>query len=106
MIEEVDNERAKRIKERIINCEKHSVNRNAFVCHHLVGAKNIGFEEAFSTFKGMELGDEDDLQAWCNKCEVERLKTNDWNDESMRFAQIKLVCEDCYFEIKAKNIKH
>nr|WP_290929308.1 hypothetical protein [Haliscomenobacter sp.] len=52
----------------------------------------------------MELEEDDDLQAWCDQCELERLRTDGWNDESMEFAGIKLVCEDCYFEIKAFNL--
>jgi hypothetical protein len=51
----------------------------------------------------MELDDDDNFQAWCSDCEIERLKTDGWNDESMKYAKIKLVCEMCYFEIKAAN---
>ena len=105
VIEQVDNETAERIKEQTISCEKHGANRVAFVCQHLIKSDNKGFEEAFPTFKGMELEEDDDFQAWCNKCEIERLRTDGWNDESMEFANIKLVCEDCYFEIKERNLK-
>ena len=65
--------------------------------------QKTGFEEAFETYRGMELNEEDDFQAWCSECEKERLKTDGWNDESMEFAKIKLVCERCYFEIKEIN---
>ena len=86
-----------------IDCRNHGPKREAFVCAHLDLKTIKGFNEAFDTFKGMELGDEDDLQAWCNDCESIRLKYNGWNEESERFAKIKLVCEDCYFEFKRFN---
>ena len=52
----------------------------------------------------MKLEDDDDLQAWCSECEKERLKTDGWNNISMEFAKIKLVCEKCYFELKKFNL--
>lgn len=102
--EKVENQVAEKIKEQIVNCHEHGANRTAFVCQHLVGSANRGFEEAFTTFKGMELEEDDDFQAWCNECEIERLRTDGWNDDSMKFAKIKLICEECYFEIKSKNL--
>lgn len=62
-----------------------------------------GFEEAFKTYRGMELDKENDFQAWCSECEKERIKADGWNDKSMEFAKIKLVCERCYFDIKEIN---
>jgi hypothetical protein len=70
------------------------------VCQHLNETNRVGFEEAFATYPGMPLEEDDDLQAWCDECEKERLRTDGWNDESMEFAKIKLVCERCYFSIK------
>ena len=74
--------------------------RRAFVCKHLNKKDKVGFEESFETFENMELGDDDDFQGWCNECEVIRQREDGWNDESMRFADIRLVCEQCYFEMK------
>jgi len=62
-----------------------------------------GFEESFDTYKGMELDEEDDFAAWCDECERVRMKYNGWNEDSEEFAKIKLVCEDCYFELKDFN---
>lgn len=101
----IDNATAAKIKAKAIDCETHGANRIAFVCQHLINSEDKGFEEAFPTYKGMELDEEEDLQAWCDECEIERLRTDGWNDESLAFAKIKLVCEDCYFEIKEKNLK-
>jgi hypothetical protein len=52
----------------------------------------------------MELGEDDDLQVWCDECEKVRLKTGGWNEESEKFAKIKLISEKCYFEIKGFNL--
>jgi len=87
-----------------VACQKHGQKRIAFVCQHLNKHTRTGFEEAFPSTIGMELEEDDDFQAWCNACEIERQRTGGWNDESMKFANIKVICEDCYFEIKEFNL--
>ncbi|KQT29579.1 hypothetical protein ASG22_19850 [Chryseobacterium sp. Leaf405] len=79
--------------------------RAAFVCQHLNLEQYKGFGEAFDTYRGMQLDEDDDFQAWCSECEKVRLQSNGWNDESEEFAKIKLICEDCYFELKSLNTK-
>ena len=79
--------------------------RTAFICQHLNTSSKTGFEEAFESYKGMELEGDDDFQAWCDECESQRLKTDGWNDESMKYANVKVVCEGCYFSIKEFNAK-
>lgn len=102
--EEISKETAKKIESELIECSIHGKIRKAFICQHLNKQHKTGFEEAFETFRGMELDEDDDLQAWCDECEKERLRTDGWNDESMEFAKIKLVCERCYFDIKELNL--
>jgi hypothetical protein len=102
----VENHAAQEIKDKYVDCRAHEKQRAAFVCKHLIGSEKVGFNEAFDTFEGMELGEDDDFQAWCNKCENERQKKGEWTDASMAFADIKLVCEKCYFEIKELNLGH
>jgi hypothetical protein len=101
--EEISKEEAEKIENDLIDCNIHGKSRPAFICQHLNTDSKTGFEEAFETYRGMELGEDDDLSAWCNECEKERLKTDGWNDDSMEFAKIKLVCEGCYFSIKEFN---
>ena len=104
LYELVDNESANEEKERYIDCEDHERRRRAFICQHLNKGSKNGFEEAFETYEDMEFEfEEDDFQAWCNECEKVRLETDGWNDKSMEFARIRLVCEKCYFEIKETN---
>lgn len=101
-LEAHNNSEIKKLKQKTVNCGNHGFRRPAFVCQHLNLENPIGFEEAFETYKGMDL--DDDLQAWCNECEKIRIKYGEWNEESEKFAKIKLICEDCYFEMKALNI--
>jgi len=100
----IDNEAAKKIKDKYVECDAHEYRRIAFVCKHLNHTTKVGFEEAFETFEDMELSEDDDFQAWCDECEAVRQKEGEWNDISMAFAEIKLVCEKCYFEMKAFNL--
>ncbi|WP_419870189.1 DUF6882 domain-containing protein [Chryseobacterium sp. CT-SW4] len=93
----------KKLKQKTVECHKHNLARPAYVCQHLNLDTPGGFEEAFDTFPGMELDDEKDFQAWCDECEKVRLQYKGWNEESEEFANIKLICEDCYFELKEFN---
>ncbi|MFT3701150.1 MAG: hypothetical protein QM802_02210 [Agriterribacter sp.] len=102
----VDQETAQKIKDKYIKCNEHEYKRIAYVCQHLNNTTKVGFEEAFETYEDMELLEDDDFQAWCNECESVRQKEGEWNDNSMEFAQIKLVCEKCYFEMKELNLGH
>jgi len=104
--EVIDNELAQQIKDKYISCDSHGPGRCAFVCQHLLGNKKVGFEEAFETYENMELEEDDDFQAWCNECETIRLQEGEWNETSMKFADIKLVCEQCYFNYKEINLGH
>jgi hypothetical protein len=54
----------------------------------------------------MALANDNDFQAWRDECEVVRQKEGEWNEASMAFAEIKLVCERCYFEMKELNLGH
>ena len=102
----VDNETAQNIKDKYVQCGAHEYKRRAFVCQHLNHSTKVGFEESFETSEDMELMDEDDFQAWCDECEIVREKEGEWNDKSMAFSNIKLVCEECYFEMKELNLGH
>lgn len=85
--------------QRTINCVRHGDKREAFVCEHLVSGGQLGFYY-----------DREDLRnpypdAWCSACERVRLEHGGtWNDESEALIKVKLVCGDCYQEIKARNL--
>lgn len=104
LTEFVEKEKAQIIKDSYISCNKHGSKRRAFICRHLNKIEKLGFEEAFDSEPGMELNEEEDFSAWCNLCELARAEEGEWNDKSMKFAKIRLVCEECYFEIKKHNL--
>jgi hypothetical protein len=87
-----------------IKCGKHGNQRMAFVCQHIFKHTNIGFNEAFPSTQGMKLEEDDDFQAMCDACESALEQKGDFDEEMMAIADIKLVCEGCYFEIKAFNL--
>lgn len=102
----VDKETADNIKSKFVQCDVHDYKRLAFVCQHLLHNNKVGFNEAFETCENMELGEDEDFQAWCDECEAVRIIEGEWNENSEKFANIKIVCEQCYFEIKEFNLGH
>lgn len=90
------------LKDKYIECDTHGTARVAFVCQHLLKGSNLGFNEAFESNPLIE--PDDDYQAWCDECEKAWEKEGEWNETSMDFAKIKLVCDQCYFETKRRNL--
>ncbi len=83
-----------------ITCVRHGDKKSeAFVCEHLITGNRLGFY--FDTEeKGNPFPD-----AWCASCESIRQKYGGtWNEESEYLIKVKLVCSECYVEMKAKNI--
>jgi len=83
---------------RTVRCERHGDRREAFVCEHLISGTKLGFFRS---------GDEGNPcpDAWCSACERLRLEHGgSWNDESEALIRVKLVCGDCYEEIKTRNL--
>ncbi|GAA0193903.1 hypothetical protein GCM10009122_56990 [Fulvivirga kasyanovii] len=104
-INEVEKESYDKLRKRYVKCGEHGSRRRAFVCQHLNSNTKTGFEEAFPTYPDMEFEyEDDDFQAWCDECESVRVKYDGWNEESEKFAKIKLICEKCYFDIKEFNL--
>ncbi|WP_419698609.1 DUF6882 domain-containing protein [Mucilaginibacter sp. NFX135] len=98
---ELSEETYNSLKEKVVLCDSHGSGRLAFVCQHLNKNEYSGFHEAFESDPLIE--PEDDYQAWCTECENIRLQEGEWNDVSMEFAKIKVICNQCYFEIKKRN---
>jgi hypothetical protein len=89
------------LKDKYVACDSHISGRIAFVCQHLNKETYTGIHEAFDSDTITEA--DDGYQAWCDECEKARIKEGEWNDVSMAFAKIKIVCDQCYFEIKKRN---
>jgi hypothetical protein len=88
-------------KDNYIQCDRHGGGKIAFVCCHLINNTGVGFNEAFDSDGTAEPGD--GYQAWCAACEEVRLANGGWNETAIAFTDVKLVCNECYFEIKQKN---
>lgn len=98
---ELTNEQYDKLKEKAVTCESHGASRPAFVCQHLNKNTYTGFHEAFESNPLIET--DDDYQAWCDECEKMRQREGEWNDVSEGFAKIRLICDQCFFEIKRRN---
>ena len=91
-----------KLKKQAVLCDTHGgASRAAYVCQHLNKDTYTGFHEAFESNPLIEPDDDD--QAWCDRCEKERLKEGEWNARSEKFAKIRLICDQCFFEIKRRN---
>lgn len=79
-------------------CVRHANEKSeAFACEHLITGNKLGF-----------YFDNDDNQnafpdAWCANCEQIRREHAGWNDISESLIKVKLVCGECYKEVKEKN---
>lgn len=82
---------------RLVRCERHGDNREAFVCKHLLLGAGLEF------FSDAEDPSNPYPDAWCSECEKARDESGALPDGYAR-SVIKLVCGSCYQEIKAKHI--
>lgn len=88
--------------EKKVSCCNHGERYPAFVCQHLVKNAKVGFWEPFDSDPSKTYKD-DELNAWCDKCDEVLTQEGEWNDKSEEFAQIKLICDKCFFDMKAFN---
>ena len=85
-----------------IDCERHGQRATAYVCQHLVAGENQGFhwgEDPDNPFSPVP-------DAWCHACEEELLREGEWNDRNEAFADIKVICSECYVEVRSRNWPH
>lgn len=86
--------------EKKILCGSHGERVATFVCQHLVRGSNRGFHAGFDP----EFEDDPFPDAWCNECEEKLSEVGgEWDDESEAFADIKVICADCYLTVRLRN---
>jgi hypothetical protein len=81
----------------MVNCGPHGFRVAAVVCCHMIG-ENLppaGFVENSS--------DPHDLQAWCYACEDKFEQEGGLTKGFRAFADVSVVCVDCYAEAKAHH---
>lgn len=82
-----------------VECGVHGKSSATFICQHLSNGEKLGFNLGFDPDQPDELYPD----AWCDLCDDVLEKEGEWNDTSEAFANIKLVCAQCYCAIREKN---
>jgi hypothetical protein len=85
--------------EPLVTCAEHGQRQGAFVCQHLVSGSGLGFCWA----EDPENPDQQCPDAWCDSCNVALDEAGEWNERTLAMADIKLVCDLCYEQIRERN---
>lgn len=88
-------------KDSKVDCGEHGLVSPAFVCRHLVNWTGTGFNvpddppDPDLPFKN----------AWCDECDKLLMSVGEWNDETEAFADITMICENCYEKRRVARAK-
>lgn len=82
-----------------VECNTHGTTDATFLCRHLVEGENLGFNIGYDP----ENPDALCPDAWCDECEKVLDAEGAWNENSEKFADIKLLCSHCYEQIRERN---
>jgi len=82
-----------------VECSTHGTTDATFVCRHLVDGQKLGFNVGYDPENPYDLCSD----AWCDECEKVLDAEGEWNDESEKFADIRLLCSSCYEDIRERN---
>jgi hypothetical protein len=84
-----------------ISCDQHGSSGCAYICTHLLQSLN----DSVLCGLTMELDDGGNPNAWCDECERKLVMAGDvWTDELSKFANISVVCRECYQSLESVNI--
>jgi hypothetical protein len=85
-----------------VHCERHGKRRATFVCSHLVGS--LRTQQALGYYHAEDPGNPYP-HAWCGLCDRYLFDHGgEWNDETEAFAGVKVLCSECYDEIRKINL--
>lgn len=75
-------------------CSLHKKEATAIICVHLWAAEDdlVGFN--------MPEDIENDLEAWCDRCEKILNTAGGWTDKVVEFADLRPCCVGCFVSIK------
>lgn len=82
-----------------VECKTHGTADATFLCQHLVNGENLGFHLGYDPEEPYDLCPD----AWCDECEKVLDREGEWNDKAEEFSGIKLLCSQCYEDIREKN---
>ena len=84
-----------------VQCTRHGNRERAFVCGHLLRGTHLGF------FTGEVDASNPHPDAWCSDCEAIRISHGGWEQVEHGIyhnkIDVRVVCSECYQEVKAKN---
>lgn len=83
---------------RTVECDAHGSAHAAFVCSHLFSRPEQVWYCDYPS-KSDPYPD-----AWCAECEAVVEKENGWSDRACAFADIKLICGQCYVDLQSRSI--
>jgi hypothetical protein len=83
----------------LVSCGTHGPRPAAFVCRHVLESLRTRSRVGFHTPDDAD----DDNQGWCNACERVRAREGEWNDRSEAYADIRLICIDCFQQARELN---
>ena len=82
-----------------VDCCEHGKRNASVVCRHLLNEKSVSLD----FFENSSVSG--DYQAWCGKCEEFFLAEEAMTEKFREFTDAAIVCEECYFSIKAIHTK-
>jgi hypothetical protein len=86
---------------RTVQCDRHGVQEETFVCQHVVETLRDGHPRGFFWAQPPEKKRPD---AWCSACNARvGASSGDWTGEALKKADVKLLCGACYDEAAAIN---
>jgi hypothetical protein len=84
-----------------IACDQRGTSGCAYICTHLLKSLNDSISRGLT----MELDDDGNPNAWCDGCERKLVMAGDvWTDELSKFADISVVCRECYQSLESVNL--
>ena len=86
-------------------CKIHGEMDYALICTHLAAQTHDDPDLNVYLATPDESEEATDVQnLWCEKCDNILLEEGEWNDKSENFANIQVVCIQCFEELKNKNV--
>lgn len=83
---------------KLVTCGAHGETPSTFACRHLARGVACGYHAS------VEDPADKWPDAWCDRCdEAFRAAGDEWNDESERVADVKLMCTHCYEAARTRN---
>jgi hypothetical protein len=80
-------------------CGMHGSVQPAYVCRHIV----LNAPSPAGFIAPEPDAEDPDLQAWCSACDIMLEAEGDWTESVQAFADIRLVCEFCFEQLRAQH---